>query len=294
MNIISVMVGGLAASAMALEYTDLALCGQTCIRNMFAQAYNMDCPPYPNGRPNLHCLCNDAKFFNGIRDCAFGACNAKDAEKTLGLAAIYCTDPKYRSPNYPCPPALVLPGTDVDSTSGSSSSGSSTKQDTGTRSDGSTNSNSNSDGTTNNNNFNANGNNGLPRVDVLTYYSNGNTYVATVTVSPAADNGVVSSQNRLKTATAYVAPTGLGNGGNADVANGVSKTGATNKVDYGNAATSTKSSSGSGSGAQATNINGAKQTGKGATRKAAGAKKEMGGGLQERVLAFALGFVMVL
>ena len=62
---------------------------------MFAQAYNMDCPPYPNGRPNLNCLCNDANFFNGIRDCAFAACNALDAENTLGLAAIYCIDRRY-------------------------------------------------------------------------------------------------------------------------------------------------------------------------------------------------------
>ncbi|CCC06352.1 unnamed protein product [Sordaria macrospora k-hell] len=236
MNIISIIVGGLAASAMGLEYADLAPCGQTCIRNMFAQAYNMDCPPYPNGRPNLNCLCNDANFFNGIRDCAFAACNSLDAENTLGLAAIYCIDPKYKSPNYPCPPALVLPGTDVGSTSGSGS-------------DGSTN--SNSDTSSPDANGNNNNNNGLPRVDVLTYFSNGNTYVAAVTVSPAADNNgvVVSSKNGggggVKTATAYVAPTGLGNtGGNVNVVSQTSTS--TNKVDYGNAATSTKSSSGAG------------------------------------------------
>ncbi|KAK3356026.1 hypothetical protein B0H65DRAFT_66092 [Neurospora tetraspora] len=59
---------------------------------MFNQAYTMNCPPYPNGRPNLECLCNDVNFFNGIGDCAFRACYTQDAENTLGLAVIYCTD----------------------------------------------------------------------------------------------------------------------------------------------------------------------------------------------------------
>ena len=311
----------------------------------------MNCPPYPNGQPNLNCLCADTNFFNGIRDCAYGACNVYDAENTLGLVAIYCTDrrfyhslhkknspfilvfpsyfhlsihlhrssivikivstnttpskpAKYQTPNYPCPAALLLPGTDSDGT------------------------NNNANGNNNANNGNNNANGAAPRVDVITYYSAGNAFVATVTISPAANgnngnNNNLASTNAngsLRTATAYVSPTAIG-GGNTAFNNGgggvggntnvvASQTGGgtagvgTGKVDYGNnaAATSSTSISGAGPAAQETTTNsaGAKETGKedkaGATNKAAGVREIVLplGNMRERVLAVALGFVMVL
>ncbi|EGZ76360.1 hypothetical protein NEUTE2DRAFT_161281 [Neurospora tetrasperma FGSC 2509] len=251
---------------MALEYADLAACGQICIKSMFEQAYNMNCPPYPDGRPNLECLCKDANFFNGIHDCAFGACNTPDAETTLSLAAIYCTDPKYKSPDCPCldpllqpgasPAAAVDPAPEVNSNSGSGS-GSSADNDDISNTSGSTTSNPNSNSNTNSDDG-ATPNNDTTATPTA---ANGNDVVASNSVETGEGGG-------LKTVTAYVAPkiTEL-----ADTASaGASKT---NELDHADASTPTSASSGE-----------AKTNGTGA--------REMVN-LRERVLLIVvLGFVM--
>ncbi|EGO53322.1 hypothetical protein NEUTE1DRAFT_115156 [Neurospora tetrasperma FGSC 2508] len=232
MYIISFVVGGLAGSAMALEYADLAPCG----------AYNMNCPPYPDGRPNLECLCKDANFVNGIHDCVFETCNTQEAENTLDLAAIYCTDPKYKSPDCPCLDPLLQPGASpaaavasdpgVNSNS-DSGSGSSADNDDVSNSSGSTNPNTN---TISDDSATPNGGN------------NDNTFVATATATNG--DGAVSSNSvetggeggGLKTVTAYVAPkvTELANTASTASA-GASKT---NELDHADASTPTSASSG--------------------------------------------------
>ncbi|KAK3497864.1 uncharacterized protein B0T23DRAFT_426923 [Neurospora hispaniola] len=256
---------------MALEYADLAPCGQICIKSMFEQAYNMNCPPYPDGRPNVECLCKDANFLNGIHDCAFATCNTPDAENTVSLAAIYCTDPKYKSPDCPCldpllqpgaSPAIIAPAPEVNSNS-DSGSGSPANNDDVSNSSDSTTSNPNS-------NSNTNSDDGA----IPNGGNNDNTFVATPTTN---GDGAVSSNDvetgeggGLKTVTAYVAPkvSELGNTASA----GASKT---NELDHADASTPTSTSSG-------------------ATEKNGTGAREMGN-LRERVLlAVVLGFVMVL
>ncbi|KAL0475573.1 hypothetical protein QR685DRAFT_489358 [Neurospora intermedia] len=276
MFIITLIIGGLASSAIALEYVDLAPCGQICIKNMFEQAYNMNCPPYPDGRPDLECLCKDANFFNGIHDCVFAACDTPDAETTLDLATIYCTDPKYKSPDCPCldpllqpssdasPAAAIAPDPGVDSNSFNSDSDSSANNDNVSNSSDSTNPNSN---TNSDDSATPSGGN------------NENTFVATPTTN---DNNVVSSNSveteaeggGLKTVTAFVAPkitTKLANTASTASAGSASKT---NELDHADASTPTSASSGS----AADNSTGAREM----------------GNLRERVLlVVVLGFVTV-
>ncbi|KAK3395759.1 hypothetical protein B0T20DRAFT_509493 [Sordaria brevicollis] len=281
MNIISIIIGALAGSALSFEFVDLAPCGQTCLLNMFNQATALGCPPYLNGRPNLDCLCLQNSFVNGISDCAWASCPfVQDAENTLGLAAVYCTDPRYRSPTCAdLPTTGIYPDNNIVNNN-------------------------------NNNGFNVNA---APRIDVLTYVSNGATYIATVTVTPAANANVAASSNNnnnnggnnnnnnnnnnnggLQTATAFVAPTGIGNTGVGNgVNNNVAATG--NRVDYGNA-TSTVANSGSGATADADNKkNDAEGKGSGGAKKAAAARRFdiMPLGLAERVVAVVLGVFMM-
>ncbi|KAK3495763.1 hypothetical protein B0T13DRAFT_305062 [Neurospora crassa] len=243
---------------------------------MFEQAYNMNCPPYPGGRPNFECLCKDANFLNGIHDCVFATCNSTpDAETTLDLAAIYCTDPKYKSPDCPCldpllspgasPAAAVAPAPEVNSNSNAGSDSSANNDDVSSPS-GSTNPNPNSnsdDGTA------PTGNNDNTLVATPTT-ANGNDVVASNSVETEGEGG------GLKTVTAYVAPkatTELANTASASApAGSASKT---NELDHADASTPTSASSGG----EAKNSIGAREM----------------GSLWERVLlVVVLGFVMVL
>jgi len=72
-------ISAFAASTLAQgSVSDLPSCGQTCINNMLAQSVALGCP-YVNGLPDATCLCSNANFGYGIRDCSVAACGGAES-----------------------------------------------------------------------------------------------------------------------------------------------------------------------------------------------------------------------
>ncbi|KAF5128722.1 GPI-anchored CFEM domain protein [Metarhizium anisopliae] len=67
--------------------SDLPPCGQTCMNNMIAQYSQLGCRS-----PDPACLCKNANFGYGVRDCANGACGAAVAPTVTNFASShYCS-----------------------------------------------------------------------------------------------------------------------------------------------------------------------------------------------------------
>jgi len=76
-------------SALAQSLSDLPQCGQTCINNMLAEAGNLGCPPV-NGQPDAVCLCANANFGYGVRDCTRAVCPADAVNGVIDYGLQYC------------------------------------------------------------------------------------------------------------------------------------------------------------------------------------------------------------
>ena len=64
----------------------LPICGQTCFNNMVAQYKDLGC-----ASPDPYCLCSNANFGYGLRDCSNGACaNAADAAAAIAYGSVFC------------------------------------------------------------------------------------------------------------------------------------------------------------------------------------------------------------
>ncbi|PMB71535.1 GPI-anchored CFEM domain protein A [Beauveria bassiana] len=71
-----VALSALAAIATAQDVSSLAQCGQTCANNMLAasKAQELGC-----SANDLRCLCDNANFGFGLRDCSAAICPSEDA-----------------------------------------------------------------------------------------------------------------------------------------------------------------------------------------------------------------------
>lgn len=63
----------------------LPSCGQTCFNNMVAQYSALCC-----ASPAPSCLCENANFGYGLRDCAIGACGTAAAPSVIAYGNSYC------------------------------------------------------------------------------------------------------------------------------------------------------------------------------------------------------------
>lgn len=63
----------------------LPSCGQTCMNNMIAQYSSLGC-----SSSQAACLCRNANFGYGIRDCANGACGTAVASTVISFGSAYC------------------------------------------------------------------------------------------------------------------------------------------------------------------------------------------------------------
>lgn len=62
---------------------------QTCIQNMLKEQANLGCPPV-NGQPDPSCLCKNADFSFGLRDCSQQACGSDVADAVVSYGVAYC------------------------------------------------------------------------------------------------------------------------------------------------------------------------------------------------------------
>jgi len=92
---VSILAGTLAA-AQRPNIAELPYCGQICITNMLALAPSLGCPVV-DGRPNHACLCSNANFQYGVRDCTNQSCGPEDANRVLAFAAARCVGTSLRS-----------------------------------------------------------------------------------------------------------------------------------------------------------------------------------------------------
>ncbi|PPJ54147.1 hypothetical protein CBER1_01053 [Cercospora berteroae] len=75
-----------ATLAAAQDLASLPPCGQTCIDNMLALAPSLGCPD-----AQADCLCRNADFGFGVRDCANQACgDASAAQQVIAYGTQYC------------------------------------------------------------------------------------------------------------------------------------------------------------------------------------------------------------
>lgn len=63
----------------------LPSCGQTCFNNMLGQYSALGC-----ASPQPTCLCKNANFGFGLRDCANGACGTAVATTVISYGSAYC------------------------------------------------------------------------------------------------------------------------------------------------------------------------------------------------------------
>lgn len=56
---------------------------------MLTQQENLGCPP-ANGQPDPSCLCNNADFSFGLRDCAREACGSEVEDAVVSYGVAYC------------------------------------------------------------------------------------------------------------------------------------------------------------------------------------------------------------
>ncbi|GAB7330441.1 hypothetical protein MBLNU13_g02054t2 [Cladosporium sp. NU13] len=66
-------------------FAALPSCGQTCFNNMKAQYSTLGC-----SSPDPPCLCKNANFGYGLRDCANGACGTAVASTVVAYGSSYC------------------------------------------------------------------------------------------------------------------------------------------------------------------------------------------------------------
>ncbi|KAI5923727.1 hypothetical protein F4810DRAFT_710155 [Camillea tinctor] len=131
------VVGIFAALAAAQLPSGFPDCGVTCITNMLGQAGDLGC----NGT-DATCLCTNANFVYGIRDCANESC-ADHASEVIQYGVDYCAAQGIAIGGFPSASSgTVAPTTTVEATgsptSGSQSGGESTEiVSTITNSDGS-------------------------------------------------------------------------------------------------------------------------------------------------------------
>lgn len=64
----------------------LPSCGQLCFNNMLAQYSTLGCAALDG-----YCLCNNADFSNGLRDCSNGACGTAVASTVIDFGSAYCS-----------------------------------------------------------------------------------------------------------------------------------------------------------------------------------------------------------
>lgn len=62
---------------------------RTCIQNMLNEQANLGCPP-PAGSPDPGCLCSNADFSFGLRDCSQQACGSDVADAVVAYGVAYC------------------------------------------------------------------------------------------------------------------------------------------------------------------------------------------------------------
>ena len=74
------------ATATATGIASLPSCGQTCFNNMLAQYSALGC-----SSGDSYCLCNNADFSNGVRDCSNGACGAAIGSTVIAYGSAYCS-----------------------------------------------------------------------------------------------------------------------------------------------------------------------------------------------------------
>ncbi|KAJ4411629.1 hypothetical protein N0V82_008998 [Gnomoniopsis sp. IMI 355080] len=84
-------------AVMAQAPTSLPQCGQTCINNLLADASSFGCTAGGDGE--AACLCANADFTYGIRDCSNEACgDAASASSAIAYGISYCSC-KSRTPS---------------------------------------------------------------------------------------------------------------------------------------------------------------------------------------------------
>ncbi len=76
-------------SSIASVFSSLASCGQLCVNNMVAQYSALGCASPADSA----CLCANANFGYGLRDCSNGACGADVAAASSAVAygSAYCS-----------------------------------------------------------------------------------------------------------------------------------------------------------------------------------------------------------
>ena len=67
---------------------------QTCINNMLGQAKSLGCPNLSNSTPNGTCLCENANFGYGIRDCTSESCPQAEQQAVISYGLGYCSSSK--------------------------------------------------------------------------------------------------------------------------------------------------------------------------------------------------------
>ena len=72
-------------TATTTGFAALPSCGQTCFNNMVAQYSALGC-----ASPQPSCLCKNANFGYGLRDCANGACGTAVAPTVTSYGSAYC------------------------------------------------------------------------------------------------------------------------------------------------------------------------------------------------------------
>ncbi|EME88316.1 uncharacterized protein MYCFIDRAFT_86075 [Pseudocercospora fijiensis CIRAD86] len=73
-------------ATLAAAQANLPQCGQVCIGNMLGLAPSLGC-----NSNDAACLCRNANFGYGVRDCANEACaNAQDAQSVISYGTQYC------------------------------------------------------------------------------------------------------------------------------------------------------------------------------------------------------------
>ncbi|KAG4444402.1 hypothetical protein IFR05_000167 [Cadophora sp. M221] len=74
------------ASPVITAISALPSCGQTCFSNVIAQYSTLGC-----SSPDPSCLCKNANFGFGIRDCANGACGTSVGSTVIAYQSLYCS-----------------------------------------------------------------------------------------------------------------------------------------------------------------------------------------------------------
>ncbi|MCQ6513214.1 CFEM domain-containing protein, partial [Vibrio parahaemolyticus] len=69
------------------DVSSLAQCGQTCANNMLAasKAQELGC-----SANDLKCLCDNANFGFGLRDCSAAICPSEDAAQVVAFGIAAC------------------------------------------------------------------------------------------------------------------------------------------------------------------------------------------------------------